>query len=96
MPLMWDSLACLDIRAVRFAHSKCQAYSGLRDAGESRQNLFYVDFAGEPWGKVRRFPMLYGMFVQPLRNRTLGKGHRTFRDLAAFVKVVSRNLGSAL
>ena len=96
MPWMWDALACLDIYGVRLTDPKRRTYSGLRDASECWQNIIYVHIAGQPGGEVRRFPILDGLPVHPLRSRALCQKLRALCHFVVSIKVVSFKWDSTL
>jgi hypothetical protein len=45
MPWMRDTLACMDIRGVGFAHPNCRTDSELRDSSEGWLHLFDAHIA---------------------------------------------------
>src|SRR2546430_12888946 len=91
MPGMRDALACLNVNRIRLRYSEGRADASLSGSGEGRLNLFHVNFARKPGGKVRASPFLDRLSVQPLRSRTFCERLRTLRCFAPCVEVASRN-----
>ena len=91
VPGMRYALACLNVNGIRLRYPEHRADASFWGSGEGRLNLFHVNFASKPCGKVRASPFVDRLSVQSLCGRTFCERLCAVCRLASRIEVASRN-----